>query len=115
MYDEDEIKNILIPGEYKLTSKEIKNLIMTDVDRIYDEIQETEYGKIVKNEKSIYWDCDRFLYKKNLKYFREASFDFVIVICYFNLLGFEIKNMINIIESIRYKSNKEELQKMIIV
>ena len=115
MYDEDEIKNILIPGEYKLTSKEIKNLIITDVDRIYDEIQETEYGKIVKNEKSIYWDCDRFLYKKNLKYFREAGFDFVIVICYFNLLGFEIKSMINIIESIRYKSNKEELQKTIIV
>ena len=115
MYDEDEIKSILIPGDYKLTSKVINKLVMTDADRIYDEIQKTEYGEIVKNEQNIYLDCDRFLYKKNLKYFREASFDFVIVICYFNLLGFEIKNMINIIESIRYKSNKEELQKTIIV
>jgi len=115
MYDDNEIENILIPVRFRLTPKVMKELIETDDERIYNRIQETEYKEIVKNENSIYLDCDRFLYKKNLKYFRKSNLDFVIVICYFNLLGFEIKNIINIIESIRYKSNKEELQNTIIV
>ena len=115
MYSDSETEEILIPEVYKLTPREIKELVKTDAERVYPKILETEYREVFKSEENIYLDCDRFLYKKNLRHFRESKFDFTMVICYFNLLGFEIKNIINIIESIRYKSNKEELQNIIIV
>ena len=114
-YDVSETEKVLIPRGYKLNSKEIKELIKAESNELISKIEATEYKGIVRNEENIYYDFDRFLYRKNMKYFTKAKFDFVIVVCYFNILGFEIKNIINIIESIRYKSDKAELQRRIII
>ena len=114
-YDEDEIIKLLIPDGYRLSQKEKIDLVNTDSTNIIYKIEKTAYKGVVSSEENIYYDFDKYLYKKNMNYFTKSNFDFVAVVCYFNLLGFEIKNIINIIESIRYKSDKSELQKRIIV
>lgn len=114
-YDIDEIKEILTPVSYKLSNRDVRNIMELDSKYVIPAIENTKYSGIIKNEENIYYDFNKFLYKKNLRIFRNKNFDFAIVISYLNLLAFEIKNIINIIESVRYNSDKVELQARIIV
>ena len=47
--------------------------------------------------------------------FRTKLFDICTVFCNINLIDIEIKNIINIIEGIRYNLDKSEIQRKIIV
>ena len=114
-YSSEEIKEILIPIYYRLSPKEINRLLDVNYNEFFSEINNTQYGDIIQSETNIYYDFGEYQYKKCIHIFRESSFDISIVIAYFYLLEFEIRNIINIIESIRYKSDKRELQKRIII
>ena len=114
-YPKEEVEGILIPINYKLSKKVLDTLVNLNYNELISEIDNTEYRGIIKSEENIYYDFDEYLYKKCIKTFRYNSFDISIVIAYLYLLQYEIKNIINIIESIRYKSDKDELRKRIII
>ena len=56
-----------------------------------------------------------YLYNIYKKYFKEKLFNICTVFCNINLIDIEIKNIINIIEGIRYSIDKSEIQKKIVV
>jgi len=58
---------------------------------------------------------NKYLYNINRKIFRTKLFDISTVFAIINLTDVEIKNMINIIEGIRYKIDRNEIQKKIII
>lgn len=115
-YSENEIKEILIPINYKLSKKNIDDLINSeDFIDMKAVLNETKYRKVFSDENRIEYDKNKYLYDINIKLFKTKLFDICTVFCNINLLDIEIKNIINIVEGIRYKLDKSEIQKKIIV
>lgn len=115
-YSENEIKEILIPINYKLSKKNIDDLINSeDFIDMKAVLNETKYRKVFSDENRIEYDKNKYLYNINIKLFKTKLFDICTVFCNINLLDIEIKNIINIVEGIRYKLDKSEIQKKIIV
>lgn len=115
-YSENEIKEILIPINYKISKKVLEDLLNSeDFNDMKIVLNETKYRKVFSDESKIEYDKNKYLYDINIKLFRTKLFDICTVFCNINLLDIEIKNIINIIEGIRYKLDKSEIQKKIIV
>ena len=115
-YSKNEIKEILIPINYKLSKKILEDLLNAeDFNDMKTVLNETKYRKVFSDENKIEYDKNKYLYDINIKLFRTKLFDICTVFCNINLLDIEIKNIINIIEGIRYKLDKSEIQKKIIV
>lgn len=114
-YSEEEIKQIIIPINYKLSKSVIKELLSVEnYEDIFEIIERTKYKNVFKNEKDLEHDKNEFLYKKYMKYFKTKLFNICTVFCNINLIDIEIKNIINVIEGIRYNIDKSEIQKKII-
>ena len=115
-YNLDQIKNIIIPINYKINKEKMNSLINSssfeDVKQI---LNNTIYKNVFKDEKNIEYDKNTFLNSVYLKKFQTELFNITTIFCYMNLVDFEIKNIINIIEGIRYGININEIQKRIIV
>lgn len=115
-YSKNEIKEILIPINYKLSKKILEDLLNAeDFSDMKAVLSETKYRKVFSSESKIEHDKNKYLYNINIKLFKTKLFDICTVFCNINLLDIEIKNIINIIEGIRYKLDKSEIQKKIIV
>ena len=114
-YSEDEMKKIIIPENYKLSKSLIKELLSINTyEEIFDIITKTKYKDILKSEQYLEHEKDQYLYKKYIKYFETKMFSSCTIFCIINLIDIEIKNIINIIEGIRYNIDKLEIQKKII-
>ena len=115
-YSEQEILDIIIPINYKLNKEKIIKLAnANDFEEIKNILSETVYRNIFTEENFIEHDKDYFLYKKYIKLFKTKLFNICTIFCNINLVDIEIKNIINIIEGIRYKVDKQEIQKKIII
>lgn len=115
-YSPQETKDILIPITYKINKKSLDNLLnATDFDEIKSALEDTVYKSVFSEERKLEYEKDKYLYDINIKLFRTKMFDICTVFCNINLTDIEIKNMINIIEGIRYKLDKTEIQKKIII
>ena len=115
-YSQEEIKEILIPVFYKLNKEKISRLLnSTDFEEIKNVLDETGYRNVFNQEIMIEHDKDEYLYKRYLKLFKTKLFNICTVFCNINLIDIEIKNIINIIEGIRYKIDKQEIQKKLII
>lgn len=114
-YSEEEIKNIIIPVNYRLSKKVLKELLSVgNYEDIFEIIEKTNYKKVFQSESTLEHDKNEFLYKKYMKYFKTKLFNICTVFCNINLIDIEIKNIINVIEGIRYNIDKSEIQKKII-
>lgn len=114
-YSDEEIKNIIIPVNYRLSKKVLKELLsVSNYEDIFEIIEKTNYKKVFQSESTLEHDKNEFLYKKYMKYFKTKLFNICTVFCNINLIDIEIKNIINVIEGIRYNIDKSEIQKKII-
>ncbi len=115
-YPIEEIKNIIIPIHYKINKKILEELLnCSDFNELKTVLDKTIYRKVFCEETKIEYEKDKYLYDINIKIFRTKMFDISTVFCNINLIDIEIKNIINIIEGIRYKLDKSEIQKKIII
>lgn len=112
----DEIKQILIPINYKISKNVIQKLIdSNDFEDMKAILSKTIYKQVFKDEEFIERDKTLYLHKMYLKYFKTKLFNICTIFCYMNLVDIEIKNIINIVEGIRYNIDRKEIQKKIIV
>jgi len=115
-YSPEETKEILIPINYKISKKLQKELLnCIDFNEIKTVLENTVYKNVFLYENEIEYEKNKYLYNINRKIFRTKLFDISTVFAIINLTDVEIKNMINIIEGIRYKIDRNEIQKKIII
>lgn len=115
-YTESEVKKVLIPINYKLNKNIIQKLINSNnFDEMQTILNDTIYKKVFTNENTAEHDKDKFLYNKYIEILKTKLFNICTVFCHINLIDIEIKNIINIIEGIRYNLDKSEIQKRIII
>lgn len=115
-YSKDEIRKILIPVNYKINKNKLEELLnCSDFNDIKSVLDKTIYKKVFTEENRMEYEKDRFLHDINIRIFRTKMFDISTVYAILNLIEIEIENIINIIEGIRYKLDKLEIQKKIII
>lgn len=115
-YSKDEIREILIPVNYKINKSKLEELLnCSDFNDIKSVLDKTIYKKVFTEENRMEYEKDRFLHDINIRIFRTKMFDISTVYAILNLIEIEIENIINIIEGIRYKLDKLEIQKKIII
>jgi vacuolar-type H+-ATPase subunit C/Vma6 len=109
----NKILNRIIDIDYKL-SKADKMLLIENED-IKEVLDKTIYRDLIVNVNNIEKDIRSYLFHKYKREFREEQFSITMLICYIELRQIEYKNIINIIEGIRYKIPKQDLYTNIIV
>ena len=99
--------------------KKIKIKTIQDVENIQS-LQDARY--ILENKKnkeivesSIYDNSKKYIYEKYKKVFIQDQYDISSIIAYFYMKEIEKSNIIAIIEGIRYKLSKEEIQRQVII
>ena len=112
-FQEKEIKEYVIPIQYKLTEQQIEELIETQEYQVI--LQKTWYRQVFQDLENIEKKVENYLNKVYKSYFRKEQFNLSVVICYFELKEIEIRNMVNLIEGIRYSLSIENLKKKIII
>ncbi len=115
-YDMAHIEEILIPIDYKLLKKNKEKLMLaTNFTEFVEALDSTFYKNVFTDEKNLEKDMYKYLYNLNKKIIKENMFNICFVFSYLSILDIEIKNIINIIEGIRYKIDRQELKKKLIV
>jgi len=114
-YSKEMINSIIIPKMYKLTKKNINDLIDAEsYDDMLAILKTTIYKKVFDDEKDLEHSKDVYLYKQYRTLFRTKLFNICTVFCMINLIDVEIKNLINVIEGVRYGISEQEIQKRMI-
>lgn len=107
-------KSILLDDGYRITKNKIEELAqIKTIDNIKEVLQGTPYEGIIKYD--LERDFIRFLYKRYKKSFKDEMLDVSMVIDYFNMLEIEKKDIITIIEGIRYNLSMKEIQDKVII
>lgn len=115
---ENEIIPHLFPLKGRLTKKDIKNLVsIKDKEKFYEYCGGTYYAKKQDFHVDVSFSEYTARYVSNYykKYIYSADTSYFIVNCYFYLKDIEIKNLINIIEGIRYGIPREQTEKRLIL
>ena len=107
-----EIKENLIQVNYKLTKQEIDRLLS---GQNYEEVLGNNiYTKVLNFEGNLEEKIIKYLNALYIRKFKNDMFDISMVISYIELKEQQIKNIINIIEGVRYDINRQDIQKKII-
>lgn len=108
----NEIKDNLIKANYKLSQDEINQLLS---GQYYEEILGNNiYASVLKFDGNLEEKIIKYLNALYIRKFKNDMFDISMVISYIELKEQQIKNIINIIEGVRYDINRQDIQKKII-
>ncbi len=115
-YNVEQIQAILIPVRYKI-SKHIQDALLhaDNFEEIKAIINQTIYQHVFQTEETIERDKNQYLYKIYKQYFHTKMFNICTIFCYMNLIDIEIKNIINVIEGIRYNIDRKQIQARLIM
>ena len=101
-----------IPIHYKLSKENLENLKSEQV-QTEDVMQKTIYNSLKIEEDIIEKEIQEYLYKIYINYFKTKSFSITMIIAYLELRQVQIKNIIAIVEGIRYKVDLRKITKEI--
>ena len=117
-YDIEELQSFIIPHYYKINLGFLKQLAAVESEAeelaLFDQ---TIYGSLFKNNEFAYFE--NYLYKALYDFSQKALTagkpSVFIPIAYLSLKEIELKNVINIIECIRYGLDKEQINSFLVM
>ena len=114
---QDKIKAMMTPIYLKLTKNDLEDLIdNVDADNIFDRLNKTAYKGYLKDTNFIFIEHTAEMIKNNLnrKHLLFSSDSDLVLLTYMTLMDIEIKNIIEIIEGVRYNIPSEQIKRMLI-
>ncbi len=112
-FEDKQEQNIPIPIHYKLSSEILDKLNNSQLPP-EDIISKTIYQEFTLEEEKMETEIQNYLYRLYINYFKTKSFSLTMIISYIELRQIQIKNIITIIEGIRYKVDTNTIQKKLI-
>lgn len=109
---DQETEDIMIPIFYRLTKKMTTDLIKTS--HFEDILVKTPYLSLSQNMDEMEARVARYLFSLYRSDLRKNAYDISTVISYLELKQIEIKNIITIMEGVRYGLPKEQIEQKII-
>jgi V/A-type H+-transporting ATPase subunit C len=113
----DEIRLSVLPFRNKLSKGQLEQIIKTNTaDEALNLIKQTYYGKIFNNFSFEYLEqySQQYRYDYYKYSFRFSQSQPAKVVAFLNLSQIELKNIISIIEGIRYKIPSSEINKLLV-
>lgn len=107
----------VIPHWYRLTREQLVSLTQSkDTEEFKSLLSKTKYSKVFKKEEEHNWEANSLnhTYKMFKSHFRRDSFNLGALIAYLHLKEIDIRNIITLIESVRYSLPKEEIKSYLI-
>ena len=106
--------DILIPHFYRINLNTIQRIESANTrEDLNQALNDTIYQNMISND--IESDIKKYVYKKSKKAFRSELLDLSMIISYFKILEIEKENIVTIIEGIRYKMSKQNIESKIII
>lgn len=112
------ILNHVIPHWHHLSRKQLIDLASSkNINEFKDIVSKTRYIRILKSIDGPTWEINymRFLDKSYRKHLYSGNYSFGTFIAYLRLKEMDIKNIVTIIEGIKYGLPKEEIKKLVVV
>lgn len=106
----------VIPHWYNLSRKQLLTLAgSSTVEEFKVYISCTKYRDIFKSDDEHMWEANymNFVYKLHKNHLLRGNFNFGQVVAYLHLKEIDIRNIITVIEGIRYSLTKEEIRSYI--
>ena len=116
----DILLNYSISFGGRLDNAAIRELCYSkDVSGVADHLKESRYRFLFQHDRTrdLFMErrISRYLYYRLLEFKRKSSMDIVAIIVYFDLLDFEIRDIITIMENIRYHNeNPDQIKRYLI-
>lgn len=115
----EEILNFVLDYGYLYNYNKLKDIIYKfDVNDLPNLFKNTPYEFLFdcKNNLDLFMErrIDQYLYKKSLSLYNSSALSFGKVSAFIELINFQIKDIISIIESKRYKMSGEEISNYLI-
>ena len=111
-FDKQRLIQIIINRFYRIKSSTVKDIINTNsFNEIKTILSQTVYKNVFISENDFEDNADRFLYQINYKIFKEDVLSMAYIFAYINLVDYENNDIINVIEGIRYRMDKDEIIK----
>ena len=115
----EEILNLVLDYGYLYNYNKLKDIIYKfDLNNIQEQFIHTPYEFLFddKDNLDLFMDIriDRYLYYKSLNLYNSSVLSFGKIAAFFELIDFQIKDIISIIESKRYQMPAEEITKYLI-
>lgn len=111
-FDKQRLIQIIINRFYRIKSSTVKDIINTNsFNEIKTILSQTVYKNVFISETDFEDNADRFLYQINYKIFKEDVLSMAYIFAYINLVDYENNDIINVIEGIRYRMDKDEIIK----
>lgn len=113
----EDIKKVLNPISVKIARPLLESWIETKTaDEFIQALGESAYKSAINHRDFIYieYHTDAIMYNINKHYIRFATDPNVVLIAYMNLLEIETRNIIDIIEGVRYKLEADKIAKLLI-
>ncbi|SHE90234.1 V-type ATPase subunit [Alkalibacter saccharofermentans] len=115
----EEILNFVLDGGHKYNFFKIKDMVYNlTPSKFRDYFKDSEYGFLFSHgdDTDLYMErrIERYLYYKSLSLYREHVLEFGRIMGFVLLLEFEVKDIISLVECIRYKLSPAETSKYLI-
>jgi V/A-type H+/Na+-transporting ATPase subunit C len=113
----EDIIKVLNPTTVKIPRKTLIKWIETKTaDEFVDALSTTAYKSSINRKDFVYieYHMDSIMYNINKHFIRFATDPNVVMIAYMNLLEIETRNIIDIIEGVRYKVETDKISKLLI-
>jgi len=113
----EDIIKVLNPTTVKIPRKTLFKWIETKTaDEFVDALSTTAYKSSINRKDFVYieYHMDSIMYNINKHFIRFATDPNVVMIAYMNLLEIETRNIIDIIEGVRYKVETDKISKLLI-
>ena len=113
----EDIIKVLNPTYVKIPRKTLVKWIETKTaDEFVDALSTTAYKSSINRKDFVYieYHMDAIMYNVNKHFIRFATDPNVVLIAYLNLLEIETRNIIDIIEGVRYKVEPDKISKLLI-
>lgn len=107
----------VIPYWYRLSKEQLIQLSQShNVDEFKKIISDTKYKNVFKTDEEHRWEinCANYLYRIYKNHFRTDNFSFGMTLAYLHLKEMDIRNIITLIEGVRYGLTKEEIKSYLI-
>lgn len=113
----EEIKAVVVPVAERIPLKTLYHWIETyEADELVDQLRQSSYKRYIDQSDFVYieYHLDRIDFSLNKHYIHFSQDPNVIIISYLSILQYEIKNLINIIEGVRYNVAVEKISELLV-
>ncbi len=111
----EEIYPILFMDGYRLKKEDITKMVETETASLaVSEIKNAAYRNIFSGDEFFEKNIDFYIFNMHRRQLRSEPYSNASVVSYLYLKKFELKNIITVIEGVRYGINAEDIKKYII-